>query len=61
MVRVREVLRLWLQGKSRRETARLVQLERKTLGRYVDEAEALAVGLVLGRDGPALSPGMLRP
>ena len=57
MVQVREVLRLWLQGKSRREVARLVQLDRKTVGRYVEDAEALGVGR--GSEEAALSDEFL--
>jgi hypothetical protein len=35
MVEVREVLRLWLMGHGLREIARLVQIDRKTVRRYV--------------------------
>ncbi len=44
---VREVLRLWLDGKGLRSVERLSQVDRKTVRRYVDAAE----GLGLERDG----------
>jgi hypothetical protein len=43
---VREALRLWLRGEGLRSIERLAQLDRKSVGRYV---EAAALGLV--RDG----------
>lgn len=43
MVEVREVLRLWLMGHGLREIARLVQVDRKTVRRYV--AAGAAAGL----------------
>ena len=50
---VREVLRLWLAGEGFRSIERLVQVDRKTVRRYVTGAEAL--GLVRGGDGDQLS------
>ena len=44
---VREVIRLWLAGEGIRSTARLAQLDRKTVGRYVEAAKAVG----LSRDG----------
>ena len=44
---VREVLRLWLAGEGFRSVERLSQVDRKTVRRYVDAAEALG----LDRDG----------
>ena len=44
---VREVLRLWLRGEGLRSVERLSAVDRKTVRRYVEAAEAL--GLV--RDG----------
>ena len=40
MVEVREVLRLWLMGHGLREIARLVQVDRKTVRRYVEAGAA---------------------
>lgn len=39
MVEVREVLRLWLRGHGRRAIARLAQVDRKTVRRYLEAAE----------------------
>jgi hypothetical protein len=47
MFEVREVLRLWLAGEGVRAVARLAQLDRKTVRRYIDAA--VAAGVV--RDG----------
>lgn len=47
MIEIKEVLRLWLAGQSLREVTRLAGLDRKTVRRYVQAAEA--AGLV--RDG----------
>jgi hypothetical protein len=44
---VREVIRLWLAGEGIRSTARLAQLDRKTVGRYVEAARVVG----LSRDG----------
>lgn len=44
---VREVLRLWLRGEGCRSISRLAGMDRKTVGRYVEAAESLAVS----RDG----------
>lgn len=50
VVGVREVLRLWLMGHGTRTIARLAQVDRKTVRRYVEAAQA--AGLLLG-DEPA--------
>lgn len=39
MVEVREVLRLWLRGHGKRAIARLAQVDRKTVRRYLEAAE----------------------
>jgi hypothetical protein len=44
---VREVLRLWLRGQGLRGIERLAGVDRKTVRRYVDAAQALG----LARDG----------
>ena len=44
---VRETIRLWLAGEGVRSTARLAQLDRKTVQRYVEAAQAVG----LSRDG----------
>ncbi len=49
MIEVREILRLWLQGRGLREVARLSGSDRKTVRRYVDRARACG----LDRDGDA--------
>jgi transposase len=41
---VREVLRLWMRGESLRNLERLAGLDRKTVRRYLQAAEALGVG-----------------
>lgn len=41
MIQVREVLRLWRMGHGFRSAARLAQLDRKTVRRYVEAAEQL--------------------
>jgi transposase len=38
VVEIREILRLWLRGRSQRETARLTGADRKTVRRYVEAA-----------------------
>ena len=41
---IREVLRLWLRGDGQRTIARLVMLDRKTVRRYVEAAQAAGLG-----------------
>jgi transposase len=43
VIEIREVLRLWLAGHSLREVTRLAGLDRKTVRRYVQAAEAAGV------------------
>lgn len=43
MIEIKEVLRLWLAGHSLREVTRLAGLDRKTVRRYVQAAEAAGV------------------
>jgi hypothetical protein len=40
VVEVKEILRLWLDGRSLREVTRLSGVDRKTVRRYVDAAQA---------------------
>jgi DNA-directed RNA polymerase specialized sigma24 family protein len=40
VIDVREILRLWLDGRRLREVARLSGMDRKTVRRYVDRARA---------------------
>ncbi len=47
MIEIREILRLWLQGRGLREVARLSGTDRKTVRRYVDRARSCG----LDRDG----------
>jgi transposase len=47
---VRESLRLWLAGEGIRSTARLAQLDRKTVQRYVEAAQAVGVSREGGPD-----------
>jgi transposase len=49
VIEVREMLRLWLEGRGFREVARLAGTDRKTVRRYVDRARACG----LDRDGDA--------
>lgn len=49
VIEIREMLRLWLQGRGLREVARLAGTDRKTVRRYVDRARACG----LDRDGDA--------
>ncbi|ARR82372.1 hypothetical protein MOTT27_01551 [Mycobacterium intracellulare subsp. yongonense] len=49
MIEVKEMLRLWLDGRGYREVARLSGTDRKTVRRYVDRARACG----LDRDGDA--------
>lgn len=49
VIEVREMLRLWLEGRGFREVARLSGTDRKTVRRYVDRARACG----LDRDGEA--------
>jgi hypothetical protein len=39
VVEIREILRLWLRGRSQRDTARLNGVDRKTVRRYVLAAQ----------------------
>lgn len=43
MIEIKEVLRLWLAGHSLREVTRLAGLDRKTVRRYVQAAQAAGV------------------
>uniref|UniRef100_UPI003F9B1FBF IS21 family transposase n=1 Tax=Mycobacterium sp. TaxID=1785 RepID=UPI003F9B1FBF len=47
VIEIREILRLWLEGRGLREVARLSGSDRKTVRRYVDRARAFG----LDRDG----------
>jgi transposase len=47
MIEVKEILRLWLDGRSQREVSRLTTADRKTVRRYVETARACGVD----RDG----------
>jgi transposase len=47
VIEIREILRLWLEGRGYREVARLSGTDRKTVRRYVDRARACG----LDRDG----------
>ena len=49
VIEIREILRLWLEGRGYREVARLSGTDRKTVRRYVDRARACG----LDRDGGA--------
>jgi DNA-binding IclR family transcriptional regulator len=48
VIEIREVLRLWLAGHSLREVTRLAGLDRKTVRRYVQAAEAAGVARSAG-------------
>src|SRR3954471_10415495 len=50
VVEVKEILRLWLEGRSLREVSRLAAADRKTVRRYVEAAQAAGVDR---DDGPA--------
>src|SRR5271169_616177 len=43
VIEIREILRLWLEGRGLREVARLSGTDRKTVRRYVDRARACGV------------------
>jgi hypothetical protein len=43
VIEIKEVLRLWLAGQSLREVTRLAGLDRKTVRRYVQAAQAAGV------------------
>jgi predicted DNA-binding transcriptional regulator YafY len=43
VIEIREVLRLWLGGQSLREVTRLAGVDRKTVRRYVQAAQAAGV------------------
>lgn len=47
MIEIREMLRLWLQGRGLREVARLSGADRKTARRYIEMAQSCGVD----RDG----------
>ncbi|WP_327097400.1 hypothetical protein OIE68_00500 [Nocardia vinacea] len=47
VIEIREILRLWLQGRGLREVARLSGSDRKTVRRYVERAQSCG----LDRDG----------
>jgi transposase len=49
VIEIREILRLWLEGRGYREVARLSGTDRKTVRRYVDRARACG----MDRDGGA--------
>lgn len=49
MLEIKEILRLWLQGRGLREVARLSSVDRKTVRRYVEMAQSCG----LDRDGGA--------
>src|SRR6202051_4735388 len=51
---VREVLRLWVRGEGLRSIERLAVVDRKTVRRYVEAAEAGGAGR--GRGGGARKP-----
>ena len=44
VIEIKEVLRLWLAGQSLREVTRLAGLDRKTVRRYVQAAQAAGAG-----------------
>ncbi|WP_394378644.1 hypothetical protein [Saccharopolyspora spinosa] len=43
MIEIREMLRLWLEGRGLREVARLSGTDRKTVRRYVERAQSCGV------------------
>jgi DNA-binding IclR family transcriptional regulator len=43
VIEIKEVLRLWLAGQSLREVTRLARVDRKTVRRYVQAAQAAGV------------------
>lgn len=67
VVGIREILRLWLMGNGVRPVARLTQVDRKTVRRYVDAAQAAGLSPgdsedkltdeMLGEIGAAVRPG----
>ncbi len=54
---VREVLRLWVAGESKRATARLARVDRKAVDRYV--AAGLEVGLRREGDGGQITDELI--
>jgi hypothetical protein len=54
---IREVLRLWVGGESKRATARLARLDRKTVDRYV--AAGVEVGLRRDGDGSQITDELI--
>ncbi len=47
---IREVLRLWLRGEGRRSIARLAAVDRKTVRRYVEAANAAGLDRAAGEE-----------
>ena len=43
MIEIKEILRLWLDGRSQRDVSRLTSVDRKTVRRYVETARACGV------------------
>jgi transposase len=43
MIEIKEILRLWLEGRSQRDVSRLTSVDRKTVRRYVETARACGV------------------
>jgi len=56
VIEIKEVLRLWLAGHSLREVTRLAGLDRKTVRRYVQAAQAAGVARESG-DGQLTEEG----
>jgi hypothetical protein len=54
---IREVLRLWVGGESKRATARLARLDRKTVDRYV--AAGVEIGLRRDGDGSQITDELI--
>jgi transposase len=50
VIEVKEILRLWLEGRSLREVTRLSGVDRKTVRRYVDAAQSCGVDRTEGAD-----------
>jgi hypothetical protein len=43
MIEIKEILRLWLEGRSQRDVSRLTSVDRKTVRRYVETARGCGV------------------
>jgi transposase len=56
VIEVKDILRLWLDGRSLREVTRLAGVDRKTVRRYVDAAQACGLDRA---DGPGQLTGEL--